>query len=102
MTAIDLITALPEMNICLWTDGENIRYRSPGALSENLTKKLRDYKGEIINFLSSQSEAFLVKGYSCDCGNNMYIPKAYIWLGLQGEPRHGYQCVSCGTRYRFI
>ncbi len=54
----DLLARLRKMNIKIWADGEQLRYKAPkGALTPDLAEEIRGCKGEILDFLHEAARA---------------------------------------------
>lgn len=102
MKTYDLARVMAELDFSLWVTGDTLRYRAPGRMQKQINSLLRKNKPEILKLFAAQNQRFLVLGARCDCGNKLFIPRAYKWLDFDKTDRFGFQCTGCGTRYRFV
>ena len=70
--AVDVLTEFERMNIKLWIDGEQLRYRGPSdVLTPDVLDTLKQIKKQLMQFLSNGPAK--AKGYGCAaCGNKIY------------------------------
>ena len=58
MTTAELVVDLSRLGVRLWVDGDQLRFRAPqGSLTPELKARLREQKGELVNFLCQVRES---------------------------------------------
>lgn len=58
MTSAELVVDLSRLGVKLWVDGDQLRFKAPqGALTPELKARLREQKGELVNFLCRVRES---------------------------------------------
>ena len=107
---VDVLSEYESMNIKLWIDGEQLRYRGPSdALTPDVLDTLKQIKKQLMQFLSNGPTK--AKGYGCGCGHNLYEQIENFVEVSQPENtnwEHQYrlekvwQCENCKAVYEII
>ena len=110
-TAVDVLTEFESMNIKLWIDGEQLRYRGPSdVLTPDILDTLKKIKKQLMQFLSNGPNK--AKGYGCaGCGNRIYevvqaweiseLPASFTW-NYEHTPVNHWKCEDCGAVFEII
>ena len=110
-TAVDVLTEFESMNIKLWIDGEQLRYRGPSdVLTPDVLDTLKQIKKQLMQFLSNRPTK--AKGYGCaGCGNRIYevvqaweiseLPESSSWTHEHSSVVH-WRCDGCDAVFEII
>ena len=105
---VDVLTEFERMNIKLWIDGEQLRYRGPSdVLTPDVLDTLKQIKKQLMQYLSNVPTK--AQGYGCSCGHNLYHQlEDFVEEPADDNWEHQYrlckvwQCENCKTIYEFI
>ena len=108
---VDVLSEYESMNIKLWIDGEQLRYRGPSdVLTPDVLDTLKQIKKQLMQFLSNRPTK--AKGYGCaGCGNRIYevvqaweiseLPASFTWNYEHTSVVH-WKCEGCGAVFEII
>ena len=108
---VDVLSEYESMNIKLWIDGEQLRYRGPSdVLTPDVLDTLKQIKKQLMQFLSNRPTR--ARGYGCaGCGNKIY-EAVEVWetreilepseFKHEHKPAMRWQCEGCGAVFEII
>ena len=108
---VDVLSEYESMNIKLWIDGEQLRYRGPSdVLTPDVLDTLKQIKKQLMQYLSNRPTK--AKGYGCaGCGNRIYevvqaweiseLPESSSWTHEHSSVVH-WRCEGCDAVFEII